>query len=220
MKRLIVFDLDHTLIRINSSYAFGSYLFQQKQFYLAQIVWSLIDYMRHQWLGLSMQQLHQKSFNRLFKNFPFIRLQACVQDFLDKNLKDLLSLPVWERLKVAQTEGHETLLLSSSPDFLVQPLAANLGVSGWGATIYQMNEEGNLSHLSQVMDGKQKAHYLLNHLKTSEFSLSSVTAYSDSYLDLPLLEIVGQAIGVNPDKRLKKVCVQNQWEILLTGERL
>lgn len=218
MKRLIVFDLDHTLIKVNSSYAFGSYLFSQNYFSLTQMILSLADYIRYQLFGLSIQKLHQKSFNRLFKNFSSSKLQQLVYHFLGKNLNRFLDQSVYTRLKAEQFKGNDILLLSSSPDFLVQPIADFLGLNNWGATTYQINEKGELANLVQVMDGKQKASYLINYLKSSSISLSLVTAYSDSYLDLPLLEIANQAVGVNPDKRLKKICQKNQWEIFLSSK--
>jgi len=214
MKKLIVFDLDHTLLKHNCSYAFGHYLYGQNKLNFSQLCVCLTAYIRHKWLGFSLQNLHQLTFDCLFKDFSISQLQQLVHQFLDENFHSLLNLPVIERLKEAQQQEETVILLSSSPDFLVEALAERLKIAHWGATVYQVNLEKKLSHLSFVMGGKEKANYLSHHLHQHELPSSIVTVYSDSYLDLPLLKMAGQVIGVKPDRRLKHLCHQNQWEIL------
>jgi phosphoserine phosphatase len=41
-----------------------------------------------------------------------------------------------------------------------------------------------------------------------------MTAYTDSYLDLPLLKAVGHVIAVNPDNALRRLSKKQGWEIL------
>jgi phosphoserine phosphatase len=84
----------------------------------------------------------------------------------------------------------------------------------WKATHYQEDENGMLIMISHVMEGEDKANYVQALAEQFLIPLSSITVYSDSYLDLPVLKIAGQAIGVVPDYRLKRVCLQNGWEIL------
>ena len=38
--------------------------------------------------------------------------------------------------------------------------------------------------------------------------------YSDSFNDLPLLEIATRAVAVDPDETLRKVAQERNWEIL------
>jgi len=39
-------------------------------------------------------------------------------------------------------------------------------------------------------------------------------AYSDSFFDLPLLELVGNPVVVEPDKKLLKIAKQRDWQII------
>ena len=44
-------------------------------------------------------------------------------------------------------------------------------------------------------------------------NLSRSYAYSDSITDLPMLEIVGEPVAVNPDKDLRKIAEERDWQI-------
>jgi HAD superfamily hydrolase (TIGR01490 family) len=212
--RLIVFDLDHTLLIANSSFRFGFYLYRQNFFSFWILILCLCDYARHKWWGMSIQDLHTKAFERLFKGCALEDILQHVDKFLTKDLNSMLYAPAVRRLKDAQERGDRVIILSSSPDFLVGEIAQRLGVKLWKATHYQEDENGMLIMISHVMEGEDKANYVQVLAEQFLIPLSSITVYSDSYLDLPVLKIAGQAIGVVPDYRLKRVCLQNGWEIL------
>ena len=38
-------------------------------------------------------------------------------------------------------------------------------------------------------------------------------AYTDSYTDLPMLELVGHPVAVNPEKELREAAEENEWPI-------
>lgn len=209
-----VFDLDHTLLTGNSSYHFGFYLYRQKFFSFPKLIVSLSDYARHKCFNLPVQSLHANAFSRLFKGRSLTELNGHVEKFLTENLDSLVYSPVVQRLQEAHARGDATLILSSGPDFLVSAIARRFNVAEWQATTYQADEHGYLSAITRVLDGKDKADYLHHYAKKRHIPLSQLTVYSDSYLDLPLLQMAGRPIGVVPDNKLKKICLNNGWEIL------
>jgi HAD superfamily hydrolase (TIGR01490 family) len=211
---LVVFDLDHTLLKVNSSFSFGLYLYRQKFFPFWKLLLCLGDYARHKWGMMSVQTLHAKSFAHLFKERDLSVISPHVDRFLTKNLQSMLYLPVVQRLKEAQNRGDVVLILSSSPDFLVSEIARRLNVKQWKATTYLTNSEGRLIEVSHVMEGENKASYVKELANQMQLSFSDITVYSDSHLDLPVLKIAGKAIGVLPDNHLKRICLQEGWEIL------
>ncbi len=170
--------------------------------------------MRHKLWGLSIEKLHQNVFARLFKGSSKEFVERYVQQFLTQNLNKYLYQPVLQRLKQAQQEGQFIAIISSAPDFLVQPIANLLNVNAWQATEYSCDTDGHYSHLSQIVQGIDKADYTNALVKRLGLSVSALTVYSDSYLDLPVLKIAGKAIAVAPDAVLRRVCKKNNWEII------
>ncbi len=211
---LSVFDLDHTLLKVNSSYHFGSYLYRQKFFSFSKLLACLSDYACHKWLGLSIQALHTKTFNRLFKGCALSDIQNHVDQFLTEHLTSMLYQPAVQRLQLARAQGENLLILSSSPDFLVGAIARRLQVERWKATTYQVDSQGNFQAIIKVIEGQDKAYFVKDLALQMSIPFSRVTVYSDSHLDLPVLKIAGRAIGVVPDSHLKRICLQKGWEIL------
>ncbi len=123
-----------------------------------------------------------------------------------------------QKLKESQARGDHVVILSSSPDFLVKEIAYRLQVLHCRATDYQCSEDGTMMAISQVMEGQDKANYIQRIAHEMGIVQANITVYSDSYLDLPILKIAGRAIAVDPDAYLRKACLQNGWEILLSKD--
>lgn len=137
-----------------------------------------------------------------------------MEEFLSQYFDDLIYQPAMEQLKRAQKEGHLTVILSSSPDFLVEPIAQRLGVNLWKSTQYAIDKDGLFCKIAELMLGEDKACFITS-LQMQKGSLrQDVSAYSDSYLDLPFLLAAGTAIGVNPDRKLRAICHTKHWRVI------
>lgn len=209
-----VFDLDHTLIKANSSFKFGCFLYRQKLMSLPTLFICLSNYASHKWLGLSVQKIHKNIFRALFNGRNFSQIQEQVQAFLKLELQHLIYQPAFQRLHQAQQRGDHLVILSSSPDFLVGPISSHFKVDHWKATCYSKNNQGQLSSITHILEGHDKAEYLQSLALRLGVPLTATTVYSDSHLDLPMLQIAGKAVGVAPNKTLKKICRKNGWEII------
>jgi HAD superfamily hydrolase (TIGR01490 family) len=211
---LTIFDLDHTLLTVNSSYRFGAYLYKKKFFSLFPLIRCMGYYGCHKLLGLSLEQLHHKVFWHLFKGQPLQEIERHAEAFVHGHLQELIYQPVFERLSLARRQNAFTAILSSSPDFLVKPIAHRLGVDAWYATQYVADGNGLLGRLGKIIQGREKAQEVKRLAQKLQVIDSSITVYSDSYLDLPVLQVAGKAVGVRPDNRLRRLCLKNKWEIL------
>lgn len=211
---LSVFDLDHTLLTVNISYRFGFHLCRSRFFSRWSFYLGVIDYGRHLYLGMTLTELHQRVFARLFKGHSRRVLEPQAAQFLQSELPALVYPAAMHRLKEAKKRGDYILILSSSPDFLVKPIAKELGATAWNSTIYEEDEEGILCSITQVMDGEDKADYVEKIALQLGIPLEEISVYSDSHLDLPLLRMVGKPVGVSPNAALKKVCRREGWEVI------
>lgn len=214
MKKISLFDLDHTLLSANCSFLFGSYLYKQKIFSTFTMIKLVGYYSFHRLRFLSLQELHQNIFKQIFLGRKADSIKQFVKPFIEQNLKNHLYAPAINRLQSAKENNHFVSILSNSPDFLVEPVAAFLGVDDWKATVYEVNEEGKFSEISSFFQGENKAEYLSCVTKRFSLAKEHVIAYSDSFLDLSFLRAAGTAVAVNPDRKLKCVSRKNNWEII------
>lgn len=209
-----VFDLDKTLLNVNCSFQFGLYLYRQGYFPWHAMLHHLACYLLHNIGWLSMAETHRRIFRRLFLGQSHHSMVVQAQAFVNSSFTDMIYLPAVQKLHDAQRQGQHTIILSSSPGFLVELLAKRFGVTAWAATHYDVDSEGRFCGITEWMLGEDKARYVNTLMNTLGASQQQVTAYSDSIHDLPLLQTVGTAVGVNPDRALRAKCRQNHWAIL------
>lgn len=181
-------------------------------------LWTLLicltNYACHKGLGFSVKKIHHNIFNALFHGHPLSEIRKQVDFFLEQEFESLIYAPARQKLKLAQENGEQTVILSSSPDFLVGAFARRFGVSEWKATEYSTDDKGHLAHISGLLEGEDKAQYIKSVVEKLNLPFSSITFYTDSFLDLPAMQIVGKPVGVSPDRKLKEMCQKNGWEIL------
>lgn len=208
-----LFDLDHTLLKGNGSYHFGSYLYEQSKISRVKLPFLLGSYGLHKASLLSIPQMQQMIFSLLFKGKASQEFENLAGKFVAQFFDRLVNPLIFDRLKAAQREGQFTALLSSSPDFLVRIFAERFQVDVCFATTYAQDEIGCFSTVSRMMLGEDKAAFV-GELIEQGIARDSMTAYSDSVHDLVFLRAVGNPVGVNPDRKLRRICLQNRWAIV------
>jgi len=213
-KKISAFDLDKTLLHDNSSFRFGLYLCRKHYLSLRDLTYIIKAHVRHCLGFLSIEALHKEAFKRLFHGRFAPDIHHHVQLFLDQSLDSLLYKPAIEKLKAAKEAGHFLSIVSSAPDFLVEPIAHRLGVSEWYATDYLIDKDQRFCQISRLMLGETKAEVMVQLGHRLGCSREDMAAYSDSHHDLPFLLSAGHAIGVNPNRKLKAICQNNQWPII------
>lgn len=211
---LSAFDLDHTLLKENSSYSFGKYLYRHKYISLSAFFFIIRSNICYNLGLLSIAEVHQRAFERLFygKSLPLV--ESWVSSFLDQHLESLIYAPAIKALHRAQQAGHITAIISSSPSFLVEPIAKRLGLTFSQATQYAVDKDNRFCRIANLMLGEDKARFLTEFMAQHNICKKQVFAYSDSFQDLPFLQAAGAAIAVNPDRKLRFFCLKNNWSII------
>jgi HAD superfamily phosphoserine phosphatase-like hydrolase len=199
---LFVFDLDNTLLKVNSSFKYYSFLQKENIFSKVDLLRALRYLVFYLYFDLSPKKLHEKV------------LFGKVDIFLEKFLKDFLNERVLFFLEKAKKEKQNILLLSNSPDLLVAKIAKKLNIVNYRATTYEVDDRGRFVKILKIMDGMEKARFVLKFAKKLKISKNKIFAFTDSIWDRPLLEIAEKAYAVNPDKKLLTLAKAKGWEIL------
>ena len=209
-----VYDLDHTLLNINSSFSFGIFLYRKKVLSFLKMLKLLYFYILHKLGIIQPAKLHIKAGKCFFQGQSIKTISLLVSEFLDLRLNQVLNPIVIEQFKKERNAGAYMVILSNSPGFIVSQIASRLKVNDWGATEYLVDSQGNISGVGTFMDGENKARYLNALMGRFKIEASRITAYTDSYLDLPMLYKAGNPVAVNPDYKLRRVCQLNCWKVL------
>ncbi len=110
--------------------------------------------------------------------------------------------------------GRPIVLATTTPEHLVRPLAALLNFDDVVATRWVQADGKFTGELDgEVVWGPAKRDAVRRWCDENEVSIGSSWAYSDSYYDSALLDVVGNPVAVNPDPRLAATAALNNWPI-------
>ncbi len=128
---------------------------------------------------------------------------------------------IYRRILDHERAGVPTYLCSASPVEVVQPVARALGMTGALATCAETDAEGTYTGqlIGAFCYGGGKVVAMDAEAAKAGIDLESSWAYSDSVSDLPMLERVGHAVAVNPDRTLRDLALEREWEIVRVEPR-
>lgn len=198
--KLVVLDLDGTLSYDNVSFAFSKFLYKRGVLSPLKMCNLIIFSLLFRFGLIAVERVHKIGFRYILKGKTVEEIASQVSLFLPecRFRLELLDLP------------HDDMwLLSSSPDCIVEPIAASLGIKTTLATSYII-EEGRYVDIAQIVTGDVKAQFL----KSSGCKRENIVAYSDSIHDLTVLELAGSAVAVAPDSKLRALAIARGWPIL------
>jgi phosphoserine phosphatase len=116
--------------------------------------------------------------------------------------------------------GRDTWIVSASPQEIVEPLARSLGMTGAIGTRMRVVA----GHYTGEIDGPfvygaGKAEAIEKLASDLGYDPERSYAYSDSVSDLPMMEMVGHPVAVNPDSELERVAHERGWPIVIFARR-
>jgi HAD superfamily hydrolase (TIGR01490 family) len=211
------FDVDGTLTKTNLFDTMWFYLLNQQNPFkglgrVAKTIASIPGY-------LAAEQVDRSTFNEmLFKGYEGIsedRLLDLSDEVFDTVLRPALYKDATSLVKRAKQSGLRVVLLSGSPDFLLQRLAKMLEADDVIGNRLQFKDGRATGKLMPpIVAGPEKARIIKDHAKEHGFDLDECAAYSDSMSDIPMLSVVGRPAAVNPDFRLRALAKTHRWPIL------
>lgn len=123
-------------------------------------------------------------------------------------------------VKMHHDAGRETWIVSASPYGIVAPLADTLEMTGAIATKGKVVDGYYTAELDgPFVYGAGKAEAIARLAAEAGYDLQASYAYSDSISDLPMLEIVGHPVAVNPDSQLEDIAHERGWPIVIFARK-
>lgn len=215
------FDLDRTLIAGASTFIFGWVAWKRGLLSTRELLGDATDALVFRLTGGSDDQ-PEKVRERILQAVAGQRredLTALNDDILPRLLAEVR--PETRRVVERHHEaGRDTYIVSASPIEIVDPLGSALGMTGVIATESEVVDgvyTGRL--LSEFCYGPGKAQRVQHLAETKGYDLRLCYAYSDSRSDLPLLELVGHPVAVNPDATLRREARIRNWPVVHFARR-
>ena len=212
---LAIFDLDNTLLRGDSDYAWGQFLIEQhivdgetyereNQRYYDEYRAGTLDIF--EFLAFTLRPLadHDRT-----------SLDRWHQQFMQQKTLPMITPATRELVDMHRTAGDTLVVITATNSFITGPIAAELGIPHLIATEPEMVDgrfTGRVSGTPCFREGKVQR--LREWLDTNGGDLNGSWFYSDSHNDLPLLQLVERPVAVNPDPTLLQHAQARRWPVI------
>lgn len=143
-----------------------------------------------------------------------VDIESYAKEFCQAEMIDRLSLQGRAKLDAHRQAGHQLILVTGAPDFLIVPLAAFLNVPTiFAAKPEQRNSVYTGALIPPLPYGCGKRELILAHAQEMGLDLARSYAYGDSPGDHDLLELVGHPLVVNPIRGMKRIARRRGWSV-------
>lgn len=211
------FDLDKTVIAKPTVSAFGRTLYNKGFISRRLLLKALVQQMLFLQLGADHAKLEKirKNVLAIIKGWDRGKMEAIVREGMTQVIGPIIYDEARELFETHHQAGRKVVIISSSPQEVVTPLAEFLGVDGSIATQACVDENNKYTgELSFYAYGANKVMAIREMAERESIDLKSSFAYSDSHTDEPMLRCVGNPVAVNPDKELREIAENSGWDIV------
>jgi HAD superfamily hydrolase (TIGR01490 family) len=215
------FDLDRTLISGSSAFDFGIAAWRNKMIPTGDLLKDAGNALAFRLSGASDEK----------SSAVRDRILAAVKGGRQEDLIELneqIIPKVLEKVRpearglvqMHQEAGRDCWIVSASPQELVDPLARALGMQGGIGTRSEVVDGVYTGKLAgEFCYGQGKAVEIEKLAADRGYDLRLSYSYSDSASDLPMMEMVGHPVAVNPDGPLESLAHQRGWPVVVFSRR-
>lgn len=220
--RIALFDLDHTLLPIDSDHAWGEFTIARgwvdpvafkrcNDAFYEQYKAGTLDV--HAYVRFATEAMRRQG------AAPSIAAHA---DFMRDVVQKAIMPQALELVQSHQQAGDTVVIVTATNAFVTRPIAAALGVAELIAVDLQKDGvagqqgwfTGAIAGVPSFREGKVVRVEQWLHARGWDWGDVHTTFYSDSINDLPLLERVDLPVATNPDVRLQAIARERGWRIL------
>ena len=216
--RLALFDLDHTLLPIDSDYAWG--VFTQDIGWTDPVVFKERNDAFYEHYKAGTLDIHD--YVRFATEAARVRgpaqAQAAHARFMETVIRPAIRAEALDLLRRHQAAGEQLILVTATNEFVTAPIAGALGIQELIAVQLERGADGwitgEIAGVPSFREGKVErvAQWLAG--RGLGWGGVETTFYSDSINDLALLEKVDHPVATNPDAPLRAIAHERGWRIL------
>jgi len=217
--QLALFDLDHTLLPLDSDYQWADFLARTGRAGDPQVARQQNEALMQRYNSgeLTAQEAAQFMLG-LLTRADDAALAAWQQEFMDTVITPSLLPQALGLVQQHLQEGHLCAIVTATNDFVTAPIARAFGVQHLIATVAQRQNgryTGRIEGTPSFKEGKVvRVNAWLSGMGLSLQGFERSYFYSDSPNDLPLLEAVTHPIVANPGPTLAQIAHTRDWPVL------
>ncbi|MCH7707893.1 MAG: HAD family hydrolase [Myxococcales bacterium] len=207
------FDMDKTLIAENSGSLYMRYRYSRGEISGMELLKGLGAYIQYK-VGMLDIRNWTKNMMLQFKDSNALELENQARDWFDELVAPTIYPEAEELVRKHQAQDHIVVIVSGATKFVVQPLAERLKIEHMLYT--RLEVEGGVFTgrvIEPICFEEGKIYWLQQFIDEHDIDLAKSWFYTDSITDMPLMDIVGHPVAVNPDPLLYRTAVKRRWPV-------
>lgn len=212
------FDVDNTLIQGASIVLFGAGLARRGFFApgdIASMAWKQLKFRVSGTENPRDVAAGREQALEFIRGHRVSEVVALAEEIFEESMGERIYDGTRELADLHLAAGQEVWLVTATPVQLAQIIARRHGFTGALGTVAEVDERGLFTGrlVGDILHGPGKKHAVAALAASRGLDLARCTAYSDSANDLPMLTMVGTAVAVNPDRRLRRAARERGWPV-------
>ncbi len=219
MNNLALFDLDHTLIPLDSDNEWGQFLVRIGVLDGAQFGQRNAEFFAQYQAGtLNPDEYLEFALGTLAK-FKRQQLDSWREQFMDEVIRPAILPAALDLLAKHKAQGDLLAIVTATNRYVTEPIAQALGVDHLIAAEPHFDAQGEVTGQlrGQHNNGEGKIHNTRAWLAKMDKDLTSFPQshfYSDSHNDIPLMSVVTHPVATNPNAKLLAHAQAQGWPTL------
>jgi len=213
---LTLFDLDGTLIPVDSDHSFGAFMVEVG--WVDGEVWGKRndEFFAQYNAGTLDLPAYVEFATSAFRSRPLAEALAMRERFMAEVMQPALLPEARALVEKHRAAGDLIALVTATNEFVTAPIAAAFDIEHLIAVELERDSEGRYSGairgVPSFREGKiERVETWLQGLGAQWLDFERVTFYSDSTNDLPLLERVSHPVATNPSPALERIACERGW---------
>jgi HAD superfamily hydrolase (TIGR01490 family) len=216
--KLALFDLDHTLLPIDSDHSWG--VFTTELGWNDPVVFAQRndDFYAHYQAGTLDIHDYVRFATQAARERGAAAAARAHDRYMDEVIRPRITPEALALVRSHQQAGDTAMIVTATNEFVTRPIAQAFGVHELIAVELERDASGwitgEIQGTPSFREGKvtRVAQWLAQQgLGWDDVEMSF---YSDSMNDLPLLEKAHHPVATNPDARLRQLATERGWRIL------
>ena len=214
---LALFDLDHTLIPVDSDLCWTKFLIDKgviekentrvNENFFTQYNDGCLDI--YEFLSFQLKPL---------RSIPRVKLTSLRNEFIEKSILPIITPNARKIVNNHLNKGDLCAIVTATNEFITEPISKIFKIPTLIATKLETHPSGDFTGKADGIPNfrEGKVTRVLQWLATKNLGLESFDKsffYSDSINDLPLLSRVTNPVAMNPDEKLHAHALSLGWKI-------
>ncbi|NMM11056.1 MAG: HAD-IB family hydrolase [Polaromonas sp.] len=217
-RKVALFDLDHTLIPIDSDYEWGEFTITMGWCDATEFKRRNVDFFAQYQAGTLDIHEYVRFATQAMRKQGAIKSIAAHARFMNEVVQKSITTQAQSLVQQHRAAGDELVIVTATNEFVTGPIAGIFGVSDLIAVELERNTlgevTGEIKGIPSFREGKVARVEAWLAARRLSWNDVETTFYTDSLNDLALLERATHPVATNPDQRLRAVAIERGWRIL------